>query len=135
MGSGRKPRRQVFSQWGSYDNASVMFSKVRCTCTAWFVWVCRKPQRPVFSQWGSYDDAIISKVSCTARFVWGLVGNPEDRFSHNEVNMIMQSLMFSEVRCTCTARIVWGLVGNPEDRFSHNEAHMKMQSLMFSKVS
>ena len=25
---------------------------------------------------------------CTAWFVWGLVGNPEDRFSHNEVHII-----------------------------------------------
>ena len=26
---------------------------------------------------------------CTARFVWDLVGNPEDRFSHNEAHFIM----------------------------------------------
>ena len=26
---------------------------------------------------------------CTARFVWDLVGNPEDRFSHNEVQMVL----------------------------------------------
>ena len=25
--------------------------------------------------------------SCTVRFVWDLVGNPEDRFSHNEAQM------------------------------------------------
>ena len=25
---------------------------------------------------------------CTARFVWDLVGNPEDRFSHNETHII-----------------------------------------------
>ena len=25
---------------------------------------------------------------CTAWFVWGLVGNPEDRFSHNEAHLI-----------------------------------------------
>ena len=101
MGSGRKPRRQVFSQRGSFDDAIINISKVSCTCTAWFV--------------------------------WGLVGNPEDRFSHNEAHMIMQSLMFGKVSCTCTAQFVWGLVGDPEGRFSHNEAHLMMQSLILVK--
>ena len=26
---------------------------------------------------------------CTARFVWDLVGNPEDRFSHNEAQFMI----------------------------------------------
>ena len=30
---------------------------------------------------------ILSLFSCTARFVSDLVGNPEDRFSHNEAHM------------------------------------------------
>ena len=29
---------------------------------------------------------------CTARFVWDLVGNPEDRFSHNEAQMVLLPL-------------------------------------------
>ena len=28
------------------------------------------------------------QCDCTARFVWDLVGSPEDRFSHNEANFI-----------------------------------------------
>ena len=30
---------------------------------------------------------------CAARFVWGLVGNPEDRFSHNEAHLYDDALM------------------------------------------
>ena len=30
---------------------------------------------------------------CTAWFVWDLVGNPEDRFSHNETRFVGPSLM------------------------------------------
>ena len=29
---------------------------------------------------------------CTARFVWDPVGNPEDRFSHNEAHMVVKQL-------------------------------------------
>ena len=30
--------------------------------------------------------------NCTARFVSGLVGNPEDRFSHNDAQMVFAEL-------------------------------------------
>ena len=36
---------------------------------------------------------------CTVRFVWDLVGNPEDRFSHNEAHYVLivrSSLRFPE---------------------------------------
>ena len=38
---------------------------------------------------------------CTARFVSDLVGNPEDRFSHNEAHMLSTSVsvLFSPVTC------------------------------------
>ena len=81
-----------------------------------------------------------------------LVGNLEDRFSHNEAQLC-HVLVLSSVRlqhglcmtwskpqrkvslgsgsfkpltifCDCTARFVSDLVGNLEDRFSHNEAQL-----------
>ena len=33
---------------------------------------------------------------CTAWFVWGLVGNPEDRFSHNEALLSAQQRLCGE---------------------------------------
>ena len=37
---------------------------------------------------------------CTARFVWDLVGNPEDRFSHNEAQFICDGDMISFLMLT-----------------------------------
>ena len=64
-----------------------------------------------------------------------LVGNPEDLFSQNEVQMMLISAFVFAIRVVqnfkplsvfycCTARFVSDLVGNPEDRFSHNEVHI-----------
>ena len=34
---------------------------------------------------------------CSARFVWDLVGNPEDRFSHNEAHFAIPSASFGGI--------------------------------------
>ena len=52
-------------------------------------------QRLCFSLFGKYNTStflirnfkpLVIFCGCTARFVSDLVGNPEDRFSHNEAN-------------------------------------------------
>ena len=40
---------------------------------------------------------------CTARFVWGLVGNPEDRFSQNEARIIFSSNIYLALRLNAYA--------------------------------
>ena len=35
---------------------------------------------------------------CTARFVWDLVGNPEDRFSQNEAHLYLKNLCDAVLR-------------------------------------
>ena len=91
---------------------------------------------------------------CTARFVSDLVGNPEDRFSHNEAQIIYRHYLFTfalmkvqfffflntnfkhlAIFCDCTARFVSDLVGNPEDRFSHNEAQIIYRHYLFMDKS
>ena len=39
--------------------------------------------------------------SCTAWFVWNLVGNPEDRFSHNEAHVMEPCVVFLYVFTSC----------------------------------
>ena len=38
---------------------------------------------------------------CTARFVLGLVGNPEDRFSHNEAQIISATMLMWHIQDKC----------------------------------
>ena len=43
---------------------------------------------PLFPQICNFKPLAIF-IACTAWFVWDLVGNPEDRFSHNEAHFIL----------------------------------------------
>ena len=48
---------------------------------------------PTFSE----NERKCAATGCAARFVWDLVGNPEDRFSHNEAHFILLSLYLIEL--------------------------------------
>ena len=43
---------------------------------------------------------LVILCGCTARFVWDLVGKPEDRFSHNEAHVIQLQKLYRKVQLT-----------------------------------
>ena len=52
-----------------------------------------------------YDKPLAILCGCTARFVLDLVGNPEDRFSHNEAHLIvlLHKTFPSDVLLNCSS--------------------------------
>ena len=103
-----KPKDRVFSRCGSnfrskyyrYDMSRVMRKPAFCICEnkdadqlavtakliSAFVFATRIVQSLFFLDPNFKPLAIFR--GCTARFVSDLVGNPEDRFSHNEAHII-----------------------------------------------
>ena len=71
VGPGRKPRRLVFSQRGSYKSG-IQWGKISVVSLITV---------------GYHRITLDTACGCTAGFVLDLVGNPEDRFSHNEALM------------------------------------------------
>ena len=49
---------------------------------------------------------------CTARFVWDLVGNPEDRFSHNETQIGEEHSLYANTPLQYTATLYGYKKGN-----------------------
>ena len=52
--------------------------------------------------------------------MWDLVGNPEDRFSHNEVHIIFFRNALLSILSSCAVRFLSDLARNPVGRFCRN---------------
>ena len=64
---------------------------------------------PLLSEFKNFKPLAIYS-DCTARFVSDLVGNPEDRFSHNEVHilLVLVSVLVLSSPYVCTDHIGFG---------------------------
>ena len=57
------------------------------------------------------SELLTNFCTCTGRFVWDLVGNPEDRFSHDEAHIIPpQNISISSVVSPKLGDIVFVLI-------------------------
>ena len=67
-----------------------------------------------------------------------LVGNPEDRFSHNEARIISlvskSQILYKHLasNCSCTDWFMSDLVENRKDRFSQIETHLVLPHCVYS---